>query len=315
MLIKTSLYLSNCDSVRRLDIKNLEIRIYLGILLSKSIILSPNILIDTHIDITTFRKIERYLKNENDVNSITIRGKDMSKIQSLYDYVNTVLNENFRFSSFNGKELKELSKSELSYVLQKARQLDKFLHECNVNYESISIKEDSLSNKIKERLESYYKGYFGSYEEFKSYINTYACSRSEWYAHTESFFRYNKDKINKIFSEVIDPAYNSLFIKKSEAFVYDRIKVIEPVLSHIGLSSKILEHMIQMKSFKDKISLALKIIKFTEFIYSLGQGEVLKFFMDEIEDFIQDKGIEIVSRRNWFGMYPIILKKLGVEIL
>jgi len=51
MILNTKLYLSNCDSVRKLDMKSLEEKIISGLCFSsKGIILSPNILLDNNIE-------------------------------------------------------------------------------------------------------------------------------------------------------------------------------------------------------------------------------------------------------------------------
>ena len=53
-------------------------------------------------------------------------------------------------------------------------------------------------------------------------------------------------------------------------------------------------------------------------ISSFGANEIIKFFTDEaisyVEDKLQDKGENYLSRKNWFGMYNIMKNKVGLEV-
>ena len=69
---------------------------------------------------------------------------------------------------------------------------------------------------------------------------------------------------------------------------------------------------------KNEIELIEYPLKAFEIVTTIGTTELFKIITDEalsyIEDKATEKGISFFSRKNWFGLYPILKNKLGLEI-
>ena len=168
-----------------------------------------------------------------------------------------------------------------------------------------------LSKEIFKRISI---DYFDDDEKFNKFLleSEKLVSRSEWYTFLNIFLKGNETKINSIKSEIIDPAYNSLFINNSESFIQDNIKVLDKI------PEKILSGMVTINSLKNEIELIEYPLKAFEIVTTIGTTELFKIITDEalsyIEDKATEKGISFLSRKNWFGLYPILKNKLGLEI-
>lgn len=119
-------------------------------------------------------------------------------------------------------------------------------------------------------------------------------------------------KIISLKTEIIDPAYNSLFVNSKESFVQDNIKIVDKI------PERILSSGVTFNSLRNEIELIEYPIKAFEIITTLGTTELFKILTDEaleyIEDKIEETSISFLSRKNWFGLYPILSKKMGLEI-
>jgi len=311
MLFKEKIYLSNCDSVRGLDEQEIKKRVLIGLVFGNGIITSPNILFDTKgvSEVLKQKNVIKFL-NEEGRGNFVIRGFNIEDIGSFYEYFEK-LSDNYKVSSLGGKEKVTLSKSELKEIRDNIKKLDTVINNVHPIYENATILKDSLSNEIKKRIT---REYFYNDEEFTEFLfkSQDLCSRSEWYNFINDFLNNNVPRINLFKTSIIDPAYNSLFINKSECFIQDNIKILDKI------PKKILDGGVLFNSLKSEIELIEYPIKAFEIISTFGSNELVKFITDEalgyMEDKIKDTSLEFFSRRNWFGLYPLLSQKMGVEI-
>lgn len=311
MLFKEKMYLSNCDSVRELSNEETRKRLLVGLLFGSGIILSPNILFDSQgvSEVLKQKNVIKFLNEEGSGNFI-IRGMNIKNINSFYDYFDKLPNS-YKVSSLNGKEKGHLSKDELKNIHNNIQILDKIINEVNPVYENATILKDSLSKEIKKRISIQY---FKDIEEFKIFLfkSQNLVSRSEWYQFTNEFFKKDAFKIISIKTEIIDPSYNSLFVNSKESFIQDNIKILDKI------PERILSSGVTFNALRNEIELIEYPIKAFEIITTLGTTEIFKILTDEALGYIEDKtketSISFLSRKNWFGLYPILSKKMGLEI-
>jgi hypothetical protein len=311
MLFKEKMYLSNCDSVRELSIEETRKRLLIGLVFANGIILSPNILFDSQgiSEVLKQKNVIKFLNEEGSGNFI-IRGMNINDINSFSDYFDK-LPSNYKISSLHGKEKGKLSQNELKNIKDKIQILDKIIDKVNPTYENANIVRDSLSKEIKQRISIRYFKNEKDFEIFLSESQNFV-SRSEWYQFISEFFRNDSLKISSLKTEIIDPAYNSLFVNSKESFIQDNIKILDKI-PEIILSSGV-----TFNSLKNEIELIEYPIKAFEIITTLGTTELLKILTDEALAYIEEKtketSISFLSRKNWFGLYPILSKKMGLEI-
>lgn len=311
MLFKEKMYLSNCDSVRGLSNDEIRKRFLIGLVFGNGVILSPNILFDTKglNQVLEQKNVIKFL-NEEGYGNFIIRGMNIENINSFADYFEK-LPSNYKISNLNGIEKGELTRSQLQYIGNNIKYIDKIIQNIKPVYQNALIQKDSLSKEIFKRISI---DYFDDDEKFNKFLleSEKLVSRSEWYTFLNIFLKGNETKINSIKSEIIDPAYNSLFINNSESFIQDNIKVLDKI------PEKILSGMVTINSLKNEIELIEYPLKAFEIVTTIGTTELFKIITDEalsyIEDKATEKGISFFSRKNWFGLYPILKNKLGLEI-
>lgn len=311
MLFKEKMYLSNCDSVRGLSNDEIRKRFLIGLVFGNGVILSPNILFDTKglNQVLEQKNVIKFL-NEEGYGNFIIRGMNIENINSFSDYFEK-LPSNYKISNLNGIEKGELTRSQLQYIGNNIKYIDKIVQNIKPVYQNALIQKDSLSKEIFKRISI---DYFDDDEKFNKFLleSEKLVSRSEWYTFLNIFLKGNETKINSIKSEIIDPAYNSLFINNSESFIQDNIKVLDKI------PEKILSGMVTINSLKNEIELIEYPLKAFEIVTTIGTTELFKIITDEalsyIEDKATEKGISFFSRKNWFGLYPILKNKLGLEI-
>lgn len=311
MLFKEKMYLSNCDSVRGLSNDEIRKRFLIGLVFGNGVILSPNILFDTKglNQVLEQKNVIKFL-NEEGYGNFIIRGMNIENINSFADYFEK-LPSNYKISNLNGIEKGELTRSQLQYIENNIKYIDKIIQNIKPVYQNALIQKDSLSKEIFKRISI---DYFDDDEKFNKFLleSEKLVSRSEWYTFLNIFLKGNETKINSIKSEIIDPAYNSLFINNSESFIQDNINVLDKI------PEKILSGMVTINSLKNEIELIEYPLKAFEIVTTIGTTELFKIITDEalsyIEDKATEKGISFLSRKNWFGLYPILKNKLGLEI-
>jgi hypothetical protein len=311
VLFKEKMYLSNCDSVRGLSNDEIRKRFLIGLVFGNGVILSPNILFDTKglNQVLEQKNVIKFL-NEEGYGNFIIRGMNIENINSFADYFEK-LPSNYKISNLNGIEKGELTRSQLQYIGNKIKYIDKIIQNIKPVYQNALIQKDSLTKEIFKRISI---DYFDDDEKFNKFLleSEKLVSRSEWYTFLNIFLKGNETKINSIKSEIIDPAYNSLFINNSESFIQDNINVLDKI------PEKILSGMVTINSLKNEIELIEYPLKAFEIVTTIGTTELFKIITDEalsyIEDKATEKGISFLSRKNWFGLYPILKNKLGLEI-
>lgn len=313
MLFKEKLYLSNCDSVKQIPTDEVRKRVLLGLAFGEGIILSPNVLLDNTGILETIQQknVVKYL-NEEGVNSFLIRGFNIQAQSSISAYFDT-LPDNYRVSMFHGKLKSNLSIHELKQLNLKLTYLDSYLKDISPQYEDAHIAKNSLTLEVHKRVHEVHDKLFSA-ENYLNFINNtqHFNSRSEWYNYLESHHKFNLTLFNSLKVEIIDPSYNSLFINSNEGFLQDKI----PVLNKIP--EKLLDSTILFKSLRTEIELIEYPIKLFQVIMTSGSSELIKLLTDEaidyMEDKAEDKGLEFLSRKNWFGFYPTLVNKMGLEI-
>jgi hypothetical protein len=311
VLFKEKMYLSNCDSVRGLSNDEIRKRFLIGLVFGNGVILSPNILFDTKglNQVLEQKNVIKFL-NEEGYGNFIIRGMNIENINSFADYFEK-LPSNYKISNLNGIEKGELTRSQLQYIGNNIKYIDKIIQNIKPVYQNALIQKDSLTKEIFKRISI---DYFDDDEKFNKFLleSEKLVSRSEWYTFLNIFLKGNETKINSIKSEIIDPAYNSLFINNSESFIQDNINVLDKI------PEKILSGMVTINSLKNEIELIEYPLKAFEIVTTIGTTELFKIITDEalsyIEDKATEKGISFLSRKNWFGLYPILKNKLGLEI-
>ncbi len=191
------------------------------------------------------------------------------------------------------------------------------LNNINPKIEAVSITKDSLKNEIIKRIsdDEIIGNFFDSDGErilFVKQTKEYV-SRSQWYKISDDYFgKRSPIESLRFKSEIIDPGYNSLFAIKGEGFLQDNIRIIN------NIPEVILDSGVILKSLRNEIKYIEYPIMAFELISSFGAGELAKYLTDEalgyVEDKLQDKGENYFSRKNWFGMYDLMKRKIGLEI-
>ncbi|MFW8589288.1 hypothetical protein ACOI22_00620 [Glaciecola sp. 2405UD65-10] len=258
----------------------------------------------------------KYLQEEG-CESFVIRGFNLYGELSLPDHFER-LPDDYIVSSLPGSPKKSsLNNFQRDQILHRLSTTQKTLNQISPIIENIEIQKHSLKNEIVKKIESddAIGTYFHSDGERLLFVKQLenVVSRSQWYEFIDNYFAKTSSlDSNRFKSEVIDPSYNSLFAIEGEGFLQDDIKVINNV------PEILLDSSVVFKSFRNEIQYIEYPLKVFEFITSFGSGEIAKFLTDEalgyIEDKFSDKGEKYLSRKNWFGMYDVMKRKIGLEV-
>lgn len=321
MLFKENILLANCDSTRALSTKELQKRILIGTLFGRGVIVSPNILIDNPgiPEVLDRPNIAKYLREEGQ-GSFVVRGFNVGSDFSILEYFEK-LPDSYILSSLAGRpckgDLKYLERDSLKWRLER---LQRSLEAIRLRAQPVEVSPDSLTREIKRRLTADSAGqyYFGSQSNLDTFLegSEHCVSRSDWYSRIEQYsadhWRLGGDSAAAFKLEVVDPAYNSLFIHKGETFVQDNIRVIErfPVA--------LLNAGAHIKSLRREMSLLSYSYRLFELVSSLAVGDLARYLTEEALDYVESKaidhGYEKLARKNWFGLYPKMRQYMGVEI-
>lgn len=318
MLFKEKLLLSNCDSVKQLSIEEIRKRFLTGMVFSDGVVIAPNMLIDNLNlqEILSKRNIVKYL-NEEGYGKLVIRGFNINSELNLVDYFES-LPDNFIFSSIKGSPLKsDISKSQYNEIISKIKSTQIALNNIGYKSEGLNVSREGLRNEVLERISN--NGSIGRFfkddEERDGFIKLTLdkYSRSDWYELSDRFFESKGNAETLIFkAEIIDPSYNSLFAEKGEGFLQDDIKIIH------NIPEIILDANVMIKSLQNEKKLISYPMKAFEIITTLGSGEIVKYITDEaisyIEDKMSSKVEDTINRKNWFGMYDVMKKTIGLEV-
>ena len=309
MLFKEKIFLANCDSVRRLDREALWKRIRIGLVFADGIILSPNTVIDNEqvYEALNDKQIIKYLKEEG-FEKVVVRGNNIHPGQPLIDYFDNLPN-NYIFSSIEGSPCKkDLSQDQLRNLINRIKKIDAFFSDVSAPREYIELTKDSLSNILVERVA-------GIDYLAQDTVNNLREGFSKVVSRSDAYDLIKSNQfdlpVEKLRVEIVDPSYNSLFVKPGETFVQDRIKVLDKI------PNRLLQYGVTIRSLRDEIELVKFIWDVAIFVKSLGSEELIKILTDKAIDYAEDKlkekGFEKLSRKNWFGLYQLLVKKMGVE--
>lgn len=309
MLFKEKIFLANCDSVRRLDYNELWKRIRIGLVFADGVILSPNALIDNEniFNALNDSQLVKYLKEEG-LGKLVVRGKDVYPGQTLMEYFNN-LPGNYIFSSIEGAPAKRaLSQDQLKNLVERINYVDNFLLDISAQRERVELTPHSLSMQLVDRIAGVdfldLKVKDNLQESFKRVV-----SRSDAYKIIQSPNLI--DSSERLRVELVDPSYNLLFVKPGETFAQDKIKILDRI------PNKILDVAVTIKSLREEIELLSFIWESVVFIRSAGAEDLLRVVTKKAIDYIEDRflnnGFEMLSRKNWFGLYPKLARKMGIE--
>jgi len=314
MLLKEKIFLANCDSVRGLDLVEIKKRFLVGLVFADGVVLSTNILLDNpgFWDILNDRFVLKYLREEG-LGKLSIRSRHSAGKESISEYFQT-LPESYILSSFSNSPRKDqLSDRQLRECCDRLESLDILFESLKIKIEYLNHLEDTQFGKnLQTSFLSYQNCHLPGNRESLLRILRNVTSRSESYHCVDSFYGSEKKEALAFKAEFIDPVYNKLFIKTGEAFVQDNIRILGAV------PEKLMRSGIAIKSLRREIELIKYPIMVFDFISAFGSGSILKFFTDEAIDYLEDtlieKGYDKFTRKNWFGMYETMTRKMGVEI-
>lgn len=317
MLFKDKLLLSNCDSVRKLNKAELNKRFLTGLAFADGVVITPNILIDNPEinELISSWNVVKYL-NEEGYGKFIVRGFGLNDEISLVDHFDS-LQSDFILSSIDGHPTKsQLTNYQIDQIKTRLAATQVVLDRVKPRVEGLTVDPHALKNEISVRIGD--DEIIGSFfeddgERFLFNSHSEKCvSRSNWYSMADGYFgKKSPIEAARFKTEVIDPAYNSLFAAKGEGFLQDNIKIIN------NLPPQLLNSTLTIKSFKDEIDYIRNVADMFEIIFSLGTTELAKLVTDEalnfIEDKLQEKGENYLTKKNWFGMYNVLTRKIGLE--
>lgn len=316
MLFKEKLYLSNCDSVRQLSDEEVRKRFLIGAVFAQGVILSPNLLIDNSSMVSILRQanVSGYFREEG-AGNIVVRGFGVSKTCSLVEYFDA-LPDFFRVSRFGGKPKSRLMSEEKDAIRRDLDAAQSLLEGYEATFEPVSLGPDALTDAILQRQSSEWRTlYFGesdlAFSRFLDAARTLQ-SRSAWYDHIESMPDWSEGKKLAFRLEVVDSAYNALFVAPGEAFAMDRVGVLGQV------PSTILDQGVSLRAMRRKLELVAYPLRAFQFISSMATNELAQFLLDEALDYAESRflkrGWSWATKKNWFGLYPKMTDYIGVEL-
>ncbi|WP_297801838.1 hypothetical protein [uncultured Brevundimonas sp.] len=313
MLFKEKMFLANCDPVRRLPPFELEKRFLMSIALSKGAILTPNLLLDNAgmgrlLDNSLVR---RWSMSKEGRGGVVIRVPGASAPESMEDYFDNLPPHHY-LTRFQCRK-QDLSGLDLAQFKSELHRLDRNLRRIRPVYSPVRLHGQSLSDAImasasftqwcedKPELEAPLRQLQDRAPELGS--------RSLWYGACEELLGADAPQFKL---EVIDACYNGLFVASGEAFVMDRI----PVLDNVPVS--LLSVGVGAVAFSEQRKLFEYALKGFDLVTAFGAGQLVEFLTDEaasfVENKLQDTSFKWATRRNWFGLYPRLTQSMGIEI-
>lgn len=314
-VLKSNLYLSNCDSVHGRNKDELFERAVWGLALGKKIIITPNMIIDNPNIHNIFYEntVKRFLYNNP--GKIIIRHnhhKDKICLKDRFDS----LDEDFIFSAHPSKPTKKtFPKEDLYAYSSNIEKLDLFFEEIDAEHQKVGLTESSLYCKILCAMKTQSEknnNNFISNDIFEEKIEFYKknrklVSRSDWYNFSEKEFPEISDKIKFSF---IDPCYNDLFIREKEVYATDRAKSGSLIFS---------KALLVKETHQKKIDTAKGILKLIRFVHTFpidGISYIINEYIgEEIKEDLKDRVLDYVqTTETWQKMYGKILGQIGLGL-
>ena len=319
MLVRSALYLANCDSVRRLSSEEILKRLTWGLVFAEKIVLTPNILIDNP-DMDACLQggvVGKYLMAKPGL--VVLRHNHSQKQLSVLDHFGEA-REDYIVShvspdSATVKKKRDLTSSELNTIEARLDRLDAFLAKIQAQHERIALVPGALSGEIAERLQSYKAatalGGIGEAQLECLMDHGALSSRSDWYRHVGEEFSNDAHTERVVRLELVDPAYNSLFIRSGEAFASDSIRRFDlPALLTTALA---------MRVYDRPIEVARQAIRMAQFVHTSGLSGVLGWAKEYGTEYFAEAMAEkaragLGSVSTWAKMERRLTQWIGVEI-
>jgi hypothetical protein len=316
MLVNSNLYLANCDSVNKRSNEEFRKRVVWGLAFAEKIILTPNIIIDNISSEQAFksRNVLKYLI-ENP-GKIILRHNHTAKNICFSDYFSE-REDGYVFSGVDGSPRKcDMSHSQKIFMEKRMDNIDVLFDQLGAEHDPMYLEPDLLSTQVRKMIDEYEKTIKKTHTEdclsdkdfdiLRSFDGLH--SRSEWYKNLKDNYGSDTDSIAKICSEIVDPAYNNVMTRQSEAFATD---IIKP-----GFFPEIVlfEH-----AYHDELGIAKNIFNAIRFVHTLGVDGVMSWLIDYSKEkgaeYIYDHGSEFIfATQAWNGMHNKMLKHIGVGI-
>jgi hypothetical protein len=290
----------------------------MGLAFADGVVVSPNVLVDNN---STFgflgdRAACKYL-NEEGAGKFIVRGFGLESSMTVLDYYDA-LPETFLFSSLGGKSKQELTNSEVTELVERLRRVQFNLDAISACTVGLNKPATALRDEIygPQGLDaSSIVKYFPNKSSYVAFEKKAAgwVSRSEWYEGVNAFFSQHVQGDAEPFKrEILDPAYSRVLTVDNEAFIHDNINVLP------GVPGVLMEGTVGLRALRKEISLISFPLELFQFIHTFGIEDIVKYLTDEacnyVEDKLSEKGFRYLSRRNWFGMYPMMARFMGVEL-
>lgn len=318
MLLKIALYLANCDSVQKRPLKELKKRIVWGLVVAERIVVTPHILLDNKgiEQVLGHPDIARYLKHHP--HKLLVRHHGAQDVFSCRRYFDGRDGE-FIVSSVAGSPRKrELTAAQQNEVHQRLDRLDDLLQGFKVGFERHDLTEHALTAEIRGRLNAYRveeaestdRPQIGEREIDSLNPQDRPMSRSAWYQHLQEVIP-DPAKRLRLTTELVDPAYNSLFIERGQAFAADRIPVLGFV-PEVGL-----DLLQKGAAYARELHWAKTAWGKAKLIHTLGTSGVVEWMKDIGTDMAKDwflKHSESIVAASWRSLYLHTLDYIGVEI-
>lgn len=313
MLFKEKMFLANCDPVRRLSRDELEKRLMMSLALSQGAILTPNLLLDNAgmSGLMQGDMLRRWAGSKQGRGGVVIRVPGHEAPSSLEDYFDDLPQHHFltRFQCRKG----DLDRLTIAQFQSELRALDRTLRAIKPVYCPVKLHGQSLSDAI--AASASLAQWQASQPELEAALQALMDrapelgSRSLWYQAVDELLPQQAAAFKL---EVIDACYNGLFVASGEAFVMDRIPVLDKIpagLLTLGVGAQ---------AFKTQRQLIEYALKGFDLVTAFGAGQLVQFLTDEaasfVEDQLQDTSFKWATRRNWFGLYPRLTQSIGIEI-
>jgi len=313
MLFKEKMFLANCDPVRRLSHPELEKRFLMSIALSKGAILTPNLLLDNAGmgRLLDNPLVQRWSRSKEGRGRLVVRVPGNAAPESIEDYFDNLPPHHY-LTRFQCRK-QDLAGLDLAHFKAELHTLDRNLRRIRPTYSPVSLNGAALSDAVaaSPSLKQWRTQRVEQEKPFQTLMDRAPelGSRSLWYQASEDLLGADAGQFKL---EVIDACYNGLFVASGEAFVMDRIAVLDrlpPALLNLGVGAV---------AFSEQKKLFDYALKGFDLITAFGAGQLVEFLTEEaasfVENKLQDTSFNWATRRNWFGLYPRLTQSMGIEI-
>lgn len=320
MLVDTALYLANCDSVHGRTAAELRERLIWGLAFADRVILTPNIIIDNPEIDALFQShtVRTYL--ERNPGKLVIRHNHSRREICFVDYFDRLPADFIVSSHPQGPRKRDLPGHHVSRIKGRLSNVDALFERFAARHEKVALRPDSLSNGIRSSLAGFSPEAGGGaggaaltardLDRIRASDGAGLHSRSAWYHFLRGEFAAEPAKFERIRSEIVDPAYNNLFVNQGEAFASDRIK---------GLSLGIQEGLLFRRAHEREFNVIRDVIRIARFVHTLGVDGAVGWLVDlgkeQVRDYLAEHGEETVTAsRTWQRMHARLIRYIGVGI-